>query len=139
MVAKLLAQLNAAHAGVAATRKHPGNRVWKDPDRAIRASVVHQLLRAKVDEEVLNRAREFAEQSITQLAAKTLKFWVSCRQPAACLLKIYARVALTTHDPPRYSRLVELFALTAEPDWDCGGLFFRRFAGQSGGVGSAAS
>jgi octaprenyl-diphosphate synthase len=28
----------------------------------------------------------------------------------ACSLKIYARVALTTHNPRRYSRLVELFA-----------------------------
>src|SRR6266700_4203546 len=28
----------------------------------------------------------------------------------ACPLKIYTRVALTTHNPRRYSRLVELFA-----------------------------
>ena len=54
---------------------------------------------------------------------------------------IRARVALTTHNSPRYSRLVELFA-RSRPSLSLalrGGSLFRRFAGQSGEVGSAAS
>src|SRR5882762_2825556 len=112
MAAKSLAQPNAGPAAVCYNRAAFRESIF----RAISRNDLHESCPQIVASE--RSTKKFGterEDSLNKSTAPKIGCenaecpWASCRLVGACSLKIYARVALTTHNPRRYSRLVELF------------------------------